>query len=74
MNSGGIIITHTVVAAKESPDTSAVCSVTRGIMRERAVQLAISHGRLAHEANKDDWEHAKQELSPDDGLQNIQQS
>lgn len=39
--------------------------VTRGMLRERAVELAEIDGRAARDASKSDWEHAKQELMVD---------
>ncbi len=36
--------------------------VTRGQLRERAVELAGLHGRAPQEAGGDDWEQAKNEL------------
>jgi hypothetical protein len=38
-------------------------TVTRKMVRERAVELAIISGRSAHEASKSDWEQAKRELT-----------
>lgn len=38
-------------------------TVTRGMIRERAVELALNDGRLAHEASQADWEQARQELT-----------
>lgn len=63
MDSFNIIITHTLndgAATGYREDTS---SLTRGMMRNRAVALAIENGRLAHEASKADWEEAKRELT-----------
>jgi hypothetical protein len=37
-------------------------AVTRGRVRERAVELAVIGGRAAHEASGSDWEQAKREL------------
>jgi hypothetical protein len=37
--------------------------VTRGMVRERAVELAVINGRLAHEATKLDLEEARRELT-----------
>ena len=36
--------------------------VTRKMVRERAVQLAVSDGRSAHQVSKSDWDQAKREL------------
>jgi hypothetical protein len=38
-------------------------TVTRKMVRERAVELAIMDGRSAHEPSKSDWEQAKSELT-----------
>jgi len=37
--------------------------VTKKMIRERAVELAVINGRSAHEVSKLDWEQAKRELS-----------
>lgn len=37
-------------------------TVTRGMVRERAVEPAVINGRLAHEASKLDWDEARQSL------------
>jgi hypothetical protein len=44
-------------------------TVTRKMVRERAVELAVIDGRSAQEASKSDWEQAKRELTgePDTG-------
>ncbi len=54
------VIEGTVQEDRETAD-AANC-VTRGMMRERAVELAVMHGRLPHEATKSDWESAKRDL------------
>jgi hypothetical protein len=41
-------------------------TVTRGMMRKRAIELAINDGRSALEASKSDWEQAKQEFGEQD--------
>jgi hypothetical protein len=40
-----------------------VGTVTRKMVRERAVELALIDGRSAQEASKSDWEQAKRELT-----------
>ena len=40
-----------------------VGTVTRGMVKERAVELAIINGRPASEVSKTDWEQAKRELT-----------
>lgn len=39
--------------------------VTRKMVRERAVELAVINGRSASETSKSDWEQAKLELTSD---------
>jgi hypothetical protein len=39
-----------------------VAPVTRKMVRERAVELAVSSGHSAEDATKSDWEQAKREL------------
>ncbi|MDI1247405.1 MAG: hypothetical protein PSV13_00855, partial [Lacunisphaera sp.] len=36
---------------------------TRAMLRDRAVELALSQGRAAHEVAKADWDQARQELA-----------
>ena len=43
--------------------------VTRGMIRKRAIELAMIDGRSALEASKSDWEQAKQEFGGQDGDQ-----
>jgi hypothetical protein len=38
-------------------------TITRGMVRERAVELAIINGRAASEVNPSDWDQAKMELT-----------
>ena len=38
-------------------------TVTRKMVRERAVELAIINGHSPHEVSKSDWEQAKRELT-----------
>jgi len=44
-------------------NSAGIGTVTRKMVRERAVELAAINGRLAHEALKSDWEQAKRELT-----------
>jgi hypothetical protein len=37
-------------------------TVTRKMVRERAIELAAINGRSAHDASKSDWEQARREL------------
>ena len=38
-------------------------TVTRKMVRERAVELAVINGRAAHDASASDWDQAKRELT-----------
>ena len=38
-------------------------TITRKMVRERAIELAAINGRSAHETSKSDWEQAKRELT-----------
>jgi hypothetical protein len=38
-------------------------TVTRAMVRERAVELAVINGRSAQDVSKSDWEQAKRELT-----------
>jgi hypothetical protein len=38
-------------------------TVTRKMVRERAVELAVINGRSAQDVSKSDWEQAKRELT-----------
>ena len=40
-------------------------TVTRKMVRERAVELAVINGRTAQEVSESDWEQAKRELTDD---------
>lgn len=44
-------------------NATGIGTVTRKMVRERAVELAIINGRSAQEASKADWEQAKRELT-----------
>ena len=46
-------------------NSNALGTVTRGMVRERAVELALINGRLPHEASHADWDQAKRELTGD---------
>jgi hypothetical protein len=43
-------------------------TVTRKMVRERAVELAAINGRAAHETSKSDWEQARRELTGDSDM------
>jgi hypothetical protein len=40
-------------------------TVTRKMVRERAVELAVINGRSAQDVSKSDWEQAKREMTGD---------
>ena len=44
-------------------DSTGVGTVTRKMVRERAVGIAVIDGRTAQEVSKSDWEQAKRELT-----------
>lgn len=44
-------------------NSTGIGAVSRRMMRERAVELAMINGRSAQDVSKNDWEDAKRELS-----------
>jgi hypothetical protein len=46
-------------------NSAGIGTVTRKMVRERAVELAVINGRSAQEASESDWEQAKRELTGD---------
>jgi hypothetical protein len=42
--------------------SNGIVPVTRGMLKERAFEIAIQDGRLAYEVSHSDWEQAKEEL------------
>ena len=44
-------------------NSAGIGTVTRKMVRERAVELAIMNGHSPHEVSKSDWEQAKRELT-----------
>ena len=46
-------------------NSAGIGTVTRKMVRERAVELAVINGRSAQEVSKSDWEQAKRELTDD---------
>ena len=46
-------------------NSAGVGTVTRKMVRERAIELAVINGRSAQEASKSDWEQARRELTGD---------
>ncbi len=63
MDPSNIIVTHTLNLECAAYNPDGIGSATRGMVRQRAVELAIIHGRQPHEASKSDWEDAKRELN-----------
>lgn len=43
--------------------STGIGTVTRGMVRERAVELAVINGHDAQDVSKTDWEQAKRELT-----------
>jgi len=46
-------------------NSAGIGTVTRKMVRERAVELAVINGRSAQEVSRSDWEQAKRELTGD---------
>ncbi len=46
-------------------NSAGIGTVTRKMVRERAVELAAINGRSAQEVSKSDWEQARRELTGD---------
>ena len=46
-------------------NSAGIGTVTRKMVRERAIELAAINGRSAHEVSKSDWEQARRELTGD---------
>jgi hypothetical protein len=46
-------------------NSAGIGTVTRKMVRERAVELAVINGRSAEEVSEPDWEQAKRELTDD---------
>jgi len=44
-------------------NSQGIGTVTRKMVRERAIELAMINGRSAQEVSKSDWEQAKQQLT-----------
>ena len=44
-------------------NSAGIGTVTRGMVRERAVELALINGRTALEVTESDWEQARRELT-----------
>lgn len=48
-------------------NSAGIGTVTRKMVRERAIELAVINGRNARQVSKSDWEQAKRELTGDPG-------
>ena len=46
-------------------NSAGIGTVTRKMVRKRAVELAVINGRSAQDVSKSDWEQAKRELTGD---------
>ena len=46
-------------------NSEGIGTVTRKMVHERAVELAVINGRSSSEVSKSDWEQAKRELTDD---------
>lgn len=44
-------------------NSAGIGTVSRGMVRERAAELAVINGRTSQETSKADWDQAKRELS-----------
>jgi hypothetical protein len=44
-------------------NSTGIGTVTRKMVRERAIELAVINGRSARDVSKSDWEQAKRELT-----------
>ncbi len=62
MSAFNIIVTHTLNEECVAENPNETANVTRGMVRERAIELAVINGRKPHEASKSDWENAKREM------------
>jgi hypothetical protein len=49
-------------------NSQGIGTVTRKMVRERAVELAVINGRPFQEVSKSDWEQAKRELTGEPGM------
>jgi hypothetical protein len=53
-------------------NSSGLGSVTRGMVRERAIELAVINGRSAQDVSKSDWEQAKRELTGESDMDPVE--
>ena len=49
-------------------NSQGIGAVTRKMVRERAVELAVINGRSAQQVSKSDWDQARQELTGEPGM------
>ena len=49
-------------------NSAGIGTVTRKMVRERAVELAVINGRPARDVSKSDWEQARRELTGEPGM------
>lgn len=49
-------------------NSAGIGTVTRAMVRERAIELAIINGRSAPQVSKSDWEQARRELTAEPNL------
>ena len=49
-------------------NSAGIGTVTRKMVRERAIELAVINGRTAQEVSKSDWQQAKRELTGETDL------
>ena len=55
-----------------SENSAGIGTVTRAMVRARAVELAVINGRSAQEVSRSEWERAKQELTSDSDVDSNQ--
>jgi hypothetical protein len=55
-------------------NSKGIGTVTRGMVRERSIELAAITGRSALEVSKSDWEQAKRELTGDESDVDMKES
>jgi hypothetical protein len=60
--------TNPLKQGRIAENSAGIGTVTRKMVRERAVELAVINGRSAQEVSKSDWEQAKRELAGEGDL------
>ena len=58
-----LMITNPLKSGLLTENSAGIGTVTRKMVRERAVELAVIQGHTAQEVSKTDWEQAKRELT-----------